>query len=152
MLLTFVASSNDFSVKNGRVIWQKVYEGKSPLEVLSDITIFDDIILGKVVNHLVDYNKHGYNIVNVPELARALINSNVFIEVKQGKYRVTLSKIVFKEQIDQGTRNDAHQIAEEKFLKKGELTDYPKMLESMEIISTELKNLFSSNNLEKDNW
>jgi hypothetical protein len=153
ILLPFIVSSQNFIVKDGSILWQKVYEGTPSFRVLSDVEKLDSIIIGKIENHSTNYKKQGYGSMNVPILVRdELLNANARIDIKEGRYRVTLTNIVFSNTNQYLGAIGSPTTAESYFIKKGNITDRPAMLSILKIIDVDLEDLFTPDTPDKDNW
>lgn len=96
--------TNNFKIQNDKVIWQYVYETelaendivdffkKSRLFEIQEIK--DKLILGTVVEKPIDYKRYGFKSMNVPIYIRdGRFDYNLIIEIKNGRYRVTISDI-----------------------------------------------------------
>ncbi len=92
-----------FSTKDGDVIWQKVYPTSlSTKEVfdaiktsgnLFDITETDQVLTGNLVERVAEYSSLGYKRGNVPIFVNHLLGGFVKVEMRDGRYRVTISKM-----------------------------------------------------------
>ena len=92
-----------FSTQDGDVIWQKVYPTNlSTKEVfdaiktsgnLFDITETDQVLTGNLVERVAEYSSLGYKRGNVPIFVNHLLGGFVKVEMRDGRYRVTVSKM-----------------------------------------------------------
>ncbi|MHC6200328.1 hypothetical protein [Elizabethkingia miricola] len=97
-----------FTSNNRQVIWQNIYETSLSFDNIKDVIsknkgIFKDIafsensIDGLIENVDADYKGAGYTFMGTDILlSNSAIQSHFTIDYKEGKYRVTLSKIEFK--------------------------------------------------------
>lgn len=93
----------NFFTKDGDVIWQKVYPTNlSTKEVfdaiktsgnLFDITEIDQVLTGNLVERVAEYSSLGYKRGNVPIFVNHLLGGFVKVEMRDGRYRVTISKL-----------------------------------------------------------
>lgn len=93
----------NFYTKDGDVIWQKVYPTNlSTKEVfdaiktsgnLFDITETDQVLTGNLVERVTDYSSLGYKRGNVPIFVNHLLGGFVKVEMRDGRYRVTINKM-----------------------------------------------------------
>ncbi|MFB6456039.1 hypothetical protein ACE38W_12275 [Chitinophaga sp. Hz27] len=106
--------SRYYKLYNQAVIFERIYAADSinKTELLNllqvaipkipgfiNYRVNGDIITGRIINGLVDYKRFGHSLVGTPLLIMDPYNAAVTIEVKDGKYRVTLSSIVFNSQV-----------------------------------------------------
>ena len=93
----------NFSTKDGDVIWQKVYPTNlSTKEVfdaiktsgnLFDITETDQVMTGNLVERVAEYSSLGYKRGTVPIFVNHLLGGFAEVEMRDGRYRVTISKM-----------------------------------------------------------
>ena len=93
----------NFSTKDGDVIWQKVYPTNlSTKDVfdaiktnggLFDITETDHVMTGNLVERVAEYSSLGYKRGNVPIFVNHLLGGFAKVEMRDGRYRVTVSKM-----------------------------------------------------------
>lgn len=112
---------NNFYAEENDIIWQKVYETTLTYERLLDIVaesglfVKTDIMENKLTGDLksikADYKGAGYSEMGtIIYISRNFITAFAIIDYKEGKYRVTLKKIVLEQQYDdaisrQGEKN-----------------------------------------------
>jgi len=100
-------------LKENTILFQKVYESelsKSELKIalqsflpavksfqLTDITNQTEYqFSGRLSDYNINYRKFGGTFIDAPSLLNYPIIANVIIQVKDNKYRVTISEIIFK--------------------------------------------------------
>jgi hypothetical protein len=93
----------NFSTKDGDVIWQKVYpttlnkravfDAIKTNGSLSDITETDQTLTGNLVERAAEYSSLGFSRGDVPIFVHHLLGGFVKVEIRDGRYRVTVSKM-----------------------------------------------------------
>ncbi|MEJ6982394.1 hypothetical protein WG906_18155 [Pedobacter sp. P351] len=97
-------SVNNFTVKDNEIIWQKVYDTPLSFQALTDvikssglinnIQVAENKISGELKPIDADFKAAGYSEMLTPMyVSRSHIAGFLNIDYKEGKYRVTLSKI-----------------------------------------------------------
>lgn len=105
--IAFVQVSHNFKIENSQLEWQKVYQSKlSKVEIekiLKEKGIFKNLnygeteISGEIENITADYQGAGKNNWNTSfYVQNSSIRGNFHIELKDGRYRVTLNAINLK--------------------------------------------------------
>ncbi|MDO5978080.1 hypothetical protein [Flavivirga spongiicola] len=102
----FTTSKSDhFKIKNGQVIWQKVYDTdltkKQLIEVMRTSSYFEDIIIvnekkltAKINQLSPDYKTYGSSYLSAPDMVSLNhVKAFTVIEFKEKQYRVTLKSI-----------------------------------------------------------
>jgi len=104
-------SSTPFSLKNGEVIYQKVFasnldrkELNSRINTLLGTNKYfrfemgnENEVVGRLSRYYIDTEKYGFTLFKTPAVVTSAINARVVIQVKDSRYRVTLSDITFRE-------------------------------------------------------
>ena len=93
----------NFSIKEGDVIWQKVYSTTLTRDevfnviktngALTDIMETDQVLTGNLVERVAEYTSLGYKRGAVPIFLNHLLGGFVKVEMRDGRYRVTVSKM-----------------------------------------------------------
>ncbi|WP_443937641.1 hypothetical protein [Pedobacter sp. MW01-1-1] len=100
-------------LKNNAVLFEKTYfttlsnkELKQKLKLFlpsvkafqltSDANQNDEQLSGRLTDFLINYRKYGGTHLFTPEIMNTPIQANVIIQIREGKYRVTISEIIFK--------------------------------------------------------
>jgi len=113
-LISFTAvaqETNNFKIESYELMWQYVYETDlTQEEVLQDLSTkgiwesFDmvgDELIGISSNMDANYKSLGYGEMSVPiYVARMFVNFHSRIEIKEGRYRVTISNIQLIQKYD----------------------------------------------------
>ena len=99
-----------YKLADGQLLYEQVYTcdtmksdqiGKMlstevpKIKGLTDFRKESEVITGRLKNAMIDYRKYGGKWSNTPVLLKNPFDANVTIEWKDGKYRVTLSNIIF---------------------------------------------------------
>ena len=102
-VLVYAQETNNFSTKDGDVIWQKVYQTTLDTRAvfdaiktsgnLLDVTETEQVLTGNLVERAADYSSLGYSRGNVPIFVHHLLGGFVKVEMREGRYRVTVSKM-----------------------------------------------------------
>ena len=131
--VTAFAQVDNFSVSEGKVYWQRVYPTDMTHEELLDVIInagtFTDILDGdvitfRVIRGKIDLKNLGFSRGTVPMYVSGNdVSCFVTIQIKDGKYRVTVDNIILTENITagvfkEGTENQIETYA----VRQGELT------------------------------
>lgn len=131
---TAFAQVENFSVADGKVYWQRVYETDMTHEEIMDVIVnsgtFSDILDGdvitfRVVRGKIDFKALGFSRGSVPMYAAANdVSCFVTLQIKDGKYRVTADNIILTENVSgglfkEGTENPLEVYA----VKRGELSN-----------------------------
>lgn len=106
-LTSFAQTSvSNFHVENGFLIYRQVFEVETTENGLirhlmtapgvTDITKQDSFIVGKVENVKVDWKKFGGTWGTITTALAHPISGNLLAELKDGRYRITVSNIVLK--------------------------------------------------------
>lgn len=122
-----------FYLKDRRVIFQKVYTSKLPQKELSDklFTLLNTTtgfrfdldqpsaadFYGQLCNYRFDRERYGATIFNSPILLAIPINARVVVQVKDFKYRITVSEVVFTDYSVQGSLIE--ELLEKSVMEKG---------------------------------
>ena len=101
--LGYAQDPYNFSTKDGDVIWQKVYPTTLDTRAvfnaiktsgnLSDITETDQVLTGNLIERTAEYSSLGYSRGSVPIFVNHLLGGFVKVEMREGRYRVTVSKM-----------------------------------------------------------
>lgn len=117
LLLTFYSfaqeSVNNFTVKDNEIIWQKGYDTPLSFQALTDvikssglvnnIQVAENKVSGELKPIDADFKAAGYSEMLTPMyVSRSHIAGFMIIDYKEGKYRVTLSKIEITQKYNDG--------------------------------------------------
>jgi hypothetical protein len=167
-LLGFAANgqvlTNNFFIENGDLNWQKVYSTNLSLSELSTQLktsgIFEKMevdslfISGELRQFDVDYKGAGYSMFTVPSyVGNTRVSGFALIELKDGRYRVTLSKILLIDAVNAG---GVFKIGQERYLNdfalvNGKPRDYFKKAPSV-IYDYTFNKLLELKEKKKDDW
>ena len=126
---------NNFGVTDGgNVYWQKVYNIAISREDILNIIINDgnfvdinngDVITFRVYRSKLDVNDYGYSRGNVPIYVTAYdISCFVTVQIKEGKYRVTVDNIVLVRNVTNGLGKEGEEEPIETWaIKKGQISN-----------------------------
>ncbi|NIG56285.1 hypothetical protein [Chitinophaga sp. Cy-1792] len=99
-----------YKLQNQNVIFEKVYAADSlnQTDLLKQLQIAipriqgfthyqenGNVITGRIINGIVDYRRFGHPLLSAPALIMFPYEASVTIEVKDGRYRVTMAGITF---------------------------------------------------------
>lgn len=108
-----VSPYKDYKLEGGQLLFDRVYMADSmkgellgkilaksipQLKGLTDFRIHNDVITCRFYNAMIDYKRMGHKWGTTPILLNNPFDANVTIVWKDGKYKVTLSNIIFKAQ------------------------------------------------------
>lgn len=104
---------NNFTVKDNEIIWQKVYDTPLSFQALTDvikssglinnIQVAENKISGELKSIDADFKASGYSEMLTPMyISRSHIVGFLNIDYKEGKYRITLSKIDLTQKYSDG--------------------------------------------------
>ena len=105
--------ANNFEIEDKEIIWRKVFETELTfdqlIEKIKDSGLFEKMELGdnKVTGDIreinADFKGAGFSEMGTPMyVVRSHYNAFTTIEFKDGKYRVTLKKIILTQKYDDG--------------------------------------------------
>lgn len=77
--------------------FSQIIENLTKNNLFSNVKIDEDMFEGKLNPKIIDYMKYGYKTMSAPIIFRSKHQSDVKIEFKQGKYRVTVQNIEYIE-------------------------------------------------------
>jgi hypothetical protein len=107
-----VSAQIDFSIDNGSVIWQKVYDtpitSESAVKMLHDgpitnIEQHDGYLTGEIENLSLDSKGAGMKLMTTPfYISGSNYDAKVRIEIKDGRYRVSISNIILTQKTNAG--------------------------------------------------
>jgi len=111
---------NNFAIEDGEVIWRKVFQTVLTFEQLTekvrDSGLFektelgDNKLTGVLRNIDADFKGAGFSEMGTPiYIARSHFSAFAVIEFKDGKYRVTLKRIVLTQKYDDGVSKQGEQ-------------------------------------------
>lgn len=155
-------------LKNNILLFQKVYSSelnkdglvnalKSFLPTvnsfeLSDVTNQTTYQLkGKISNYFVNYRKYGDGNSGVSNLIDFPLNADVLIQIKDGKYRVTISNLIVQEFHENGIIYKDN-TAIESFITKNDRSKFQKnnkSIKTLRYIDNELNSAFDLNSTAK---
>lgn len=157
---------NNFKVDNAEIIWQKIYDTELTFkdfeEIIKDSGLLENIEIGenKITGDLksidADFRGAGYTEMVTPiYIARSHLSGFAILELKEGKYRVTLKRVVLTQKYnDPLTKQGERTNLEFYGLKNGknELTNSFKKNPSY-ILDYTFSKLFDFNDSQKkDDW
>jgi hypothetical protein len=104
---------NNFEIEDKEIVWRKVFETELTFnqltEKLKETGLFEKIVLaekkltGDIKNIEADFKGAGFSEMGTPMyIARSHYSAFAIIEFKEGKYRVTLKKIILTQKYDDG--------------------------------------------------
>lgn len=147
----------NFSTKEGDVIWQKVYlttltkdEVFNAIKTngnLIDITETDQVLTGNLVERVAEYSSLGYKRGNVPIFVNHLLGGFVKVEMRDGRYRVTVSKMY---RIDDSTPQRERTDFTFYVNKKGELRFFPETARI--IFDASFNRMFVIKDVAEEDW
>jgi hypothetical protein len=120
-LTLFILSVNsqekvgNFEIEGREIIWQKVFDSnlnnEEIIEKIKDSGTIENLSFGenKVSGDLkpmeADFRGAGYSEIGTPMIVyRSFINGFVIAEFKEGKYRITIKRIILTKKYDQGDK------------------------------------------------
>lgn len=157
---------NNFQVENSEIIWQKVFETELTFEALTekvkDSGILDKIEIGenKISGELkaidADFKGAGFTEMGTPMyLSRSHFTGFTILEFKDGKYRLTLKKIILTQKYSDPLSKQGEKTNIEIFGLKGgngEMTNAFKKSPSLIMNHTFLKKFDFKDSQTKKNW
>lgn len=151
LLASLMASAQgSFKVEEGAIVWQKVFEGEPTPHMLTDAVVNDNVITGKLSRHSINFKAQGISAMNAPFIVQDLVNANVIIDKKDGRYRVTLSQLVSLNTNAALGPIDQPVSFERLFLKKDALTTRGALVKAMDIIDVDFDSLFKPKKSNED--
>ena len=116
LTLSAQEDTRNFKINDGKLMWQKVYQ--SPLKITEILTALQalDSISGESVRKLddntiiatlsklpLDFRGYGKTEMSTPMyISRSVLNAKITIEVKDGRYRVTITGMTLTQRYDDG--------------------------------------------------
>lgn len=95
---------SNFTVENGSLIYRQVFEKEADVNLflkklmsttgITGIEIKDGMIIGSIEGMKIDYKKYGGSWSSAPLVLNHALFGNLLIELKDAKYRVTISNMV----------------------------------------------------------
>lgn len=124
---------NNFKIEDGNLIWQKIYQADSSLNVIDlfvtsgiieNMIIKDNQIMGDLKPFDPDYKGAGYTEFMTPMyVARRRIKGYITIDLKDNKYRTTIKDISLIQKYDDGLSKQGEESSLSTFALKG-TTDF----------------------------
>lgn len=152
-------------INGGSVIFQKVYDnqtGNIKQKVINLLKTgpFTDIdtsaLTARLINYKLNFQKFGYSIYDAAIYMRGTWSGNAKIEVKENRYRVTVSNLITKSsiEINYGAITDnATDLTYEECVVKQDGTLKKGQLKGVEIMDSNLSDLFTVYEVpENENW
>lgn len=130
--------SEHFHVRNDGLVWQKVYmaegvsiekiiQGLLPLSCVSDVTEVAGTVTCEIKGLRMNFKGAGYSRMSIPiYLANGIFYGYVTVQVREGRYRVTVERIVFE---NMGTSEIEYFAIKDGALKKGFLEKDGKIMD-----------------------
>lgn len=157
---------NNFQVDNSEIIWQKVFETPLNFEILVEkvkdsglldkIEIGDNKISGELKAIDADFKGAGFTEMGTPMyISRSHFTGFTILEFKDGKYRLTLKKIVLTQKYSDPLTKQGEKANLEFFGLKGgknEMTNAFKKSPSLILNHTFLKKFAFKDNQTKNDW
>ena len=147
----------NFSTKEGDVIWQKVYSTTLTKDEvfnaiktsgnLTDITEADQVLSGNLVERVAEYSSLGYKRGSVPIFVNHLLGGYVKVEMRDGRYRVTVSKMY---RIDDSTPRRERTDFTFYVNRKGELRLFPETARI--IFDANFNKMFEIKDVAEEDW
>lgn len=153
---------NNFKLDNRQVIWQRIYETKLNFKdlvtqikssgIFKTVTIDSLEISGELREFNADYKGAGYSEMITPiYIDRSHINAFAILEFKEGKYRVTVKKIVLTQAYDDALSKQGERVNLENYaIKKDQFTNAFKKSPSL-ILNFSINKLFEMKK-DESNW
>ena len=103
--LSFAQEKNEYNffTQEGDVVWQKVFQTDLDAKAvftaiktsgnITDITETESVLVGNLVERKAEYASLGYSRGSVPIFVNDLLGGFVKIEMRDGRYRVTVNKM-----------------------------------------------------------
>lgn len=160
-------SVNNFFFETNEVYWQKVYEttlsSDKMSSLISESGLFEKVDVsenGKFSGNInligADYRGAGYSEMNTPiYVARSFFSGFVVIEIKEGRYRVTLKRILLSQKYDTPISEMGEMKSLETYaIKKGKSEFTPGFMKiPSKILDYTFSNLFLFNEKsDQDDW
>ena len=156
-LLGNAQETYNFSTKDGEVIWQKVYpttlDTKAVFDAiktggnLADITETEQVLTGNLVERAAEYSSLGYSRGNVPIFVNHLLGGFVKVEMREGRYRVTVSKMY---RIDDNTPQRERTDFTFYVKKNGDFRFFPETARI--IFDANFNKMFEIKDMEEEDW
>lgn len=110
-------SSFNFSIDNGKIIWQKVFDTDLNSEqitilaqesgIMRDINVSENRVSGQIELMEPDYRGAGYGEMSTPIfISRSFVECFALIELRDGRYRVTLRNIALAQKYNDGVSKE----------------------------------------------
>jgi hypothetical protein len=156
-------TTKNFTIENREVIWQQVFETKLSFNELKyqikNNAIFDKLeidsskLFGELKQLNADYKGAGFSEGLTPiYITRSHINAFATIEFKEGKYRVTVRKIVLTQAYDDALSKQGEKTNIETYaVKNGKLAASFKKTPST-VLNFTFNNLFEVKQEKKNDW
>ncbi len=98
--------TENFLVNNGQMQWQKVYEKSIEINEVSnvmnkngmfyDVGVTENTINFKFKDYKIDYKSSGKSLMSIPSyISNGQYAGNGYIDIKEGKYRVTINHLTY---------------------------------------------------------
>lgn len=159
-------SVNNFHVEGTDLIWQKVFESPMNFEqlytkvnesgLLENIEKSENKLTGELKQIDADFKGAGYSEMGIPMyIPRSFFTGFVVLELKEGKYRVTIKRIVLTQKYDDPLSKQGQKTSIETYgLKRGKSEMTASFMKSPSIIlDYTFKQKFEFKQTEtKDNW
>jgi len=154
--------TNNFKNENGTLIWQKIYERDSSINIidkfvssgiLENIIIKDDQIMGDLKPFDTDFKGVGFTEMGTPiYVARSRIKGYITIEIKENKYRATIKDIFLIQKYDDGLSKQGEETSLSTFALKGNTDFKPAFLKTPSIVFNYTFEKRISINKPEDKW
>ncbi len=156
-LVGYAQETYNFSIKDGDIVWQKVYPTTLNTRAifdaiktsgnLCDITETEQVLTGNLVERVAEYSSLGYSRGNVPIFVNQLLGGFVKVEVRDGRYRVTVSKLY---RIDDTTTKKERVDFTFYVKKNGEFRFFPETARI--IFDANFNKMFEIKDMEEEDW
>lgn len=156
---------DSFKLEDGNFIWQKVYETELSNDdlvkyfktsgIIKNLDNLKNSITGTIVNLDLDYKGFGNTEMNTAMyISRSYFNSFILIELKDGRYRITLKEMKLVQKYSDGL-NEEGEISELKdYAIKNNNSDFKKMFTKSPsgIINYTFAKVFEIKKKKKSDW
>jgi hypothetical protein len=136
--------SRNFKIEDENLIWQMVYESDSSaniinqfirLGIIDNILTKEDQIIGDLKPFDTDYKGAGFTEMGTPMyIVRSRIIGHIIVDIKKGKYRVTIKDIRLIQKYDDPLTKQGQETSLKDFALRGTNDFKPAFLKSPSII------------------
>lgn len=89
---------HSFIVEDNNVIWRKVFEDNPNTKKFTMLNPLKDSIISshEITNITINYKPYGMNWTNLPTYANGKFYFKYIVEIKEGKYRITVQNMFWR--------------------------------------------------------